>query len=240
MNQVSIAVAPVPISPPPPTATSTGMVTLSFDDSWISQYTAVLPALEVAGLKATFYITTEPIIEGWSGFMTPAQVLDISNKGHEIGGHTVTHADLTQLPETNINTEIKTSKTYLEGLTGKSVVSFAYPYGAFTAMVQNLVKLAGYSSGRGVDEDALNTATTNKYNLFSSCILKNTPFSEIKLAIDTAKANKQWYILCVHEVKTGGDEYSITPTQFQQIVDYIKSSGIKVVTVKEGNSFISQ
>jgi ABC-type Zn uptake system ZnuABC Zn-binding protein ZnuA len=30
----------------------------------------------------------------------------------------------------------------------------------------------------------------------------------------------------------------MTPAQFKQIVDYIKSSGIKVVTVKEGRALM--
>jgi peptidoglycan/xylan/chitin deacetylase (PgdA/CDA1 family) len=238
-KQATINVNPTPPPPPPPTGSwSEGMVTLSFDDSWISQYTSALPILQTAGLKGTFYITTEPITEGWDDFMTPAQVKDIAQKGHEIGDHTVTHAHLTQLSQTNLTKELVDSKVYLEGLVGTPVTAFAYPYGEFNATVKNAVKAAGYATARGVEEESLNASTTDKYNLFSSCILKSTPFTTIKKAIDDAKANKQWYILCIHEIKTGGDEYSITPTQFQQIVDYLKISGVKTVTVKEGTALM--
>ena len=61
-------------------------MTLSFDDSWISQYTTVLPILTTAGLKATFYITTQPILEGWSDFMTPAQVTEAQRMECEVQG----------------------------------------------------------------------------------------------------------------------------------------------------------
>ena len=230
-------------SPPPPPPTggewTEGMVTLSFDDSWISQYTTILPILESAGIKATFYITTEPIIGGWSDFMTPAQVKSIFQKGHEIGDHTITHPHLTQLSQANISKEIIDSKVYLENLTGKSVTTFAYPYGEFDSIVKNLVKSSGYITARGVDEETLNVASTDKYDLKSSCILKSTPFSTIKKAIDDAKSNKQWYILCMHEVRTDGDEYSLTPAQFQDIINYIKQTGIKTVTIEQGTKLMN-
>jgi peptidoglycan/xylan/chitin deacetylase (PgdA/CDA1 family) len=229
-----------PVVPPAPTPGpfTQGMVTISFDDSWVTQYTNALPILQTAGLKGTFYLTTEPIQGGWTDFMTPTQVKDIAAKGHEIADHTVTHTDLTTLSTAAINNEIKNSKTYLENLTKTSVTSIAYPYGTFNTSIKTLAAQAGYSSARGVDDQTANVATSDKYELKSFCSEKSTPFSNIKARIDAAKANKQWFILCVHEVKNGGDQFSMTPAQFKQIVDYIKSSGIKVVTVKEGRALM--
>lgn len=227
-DSVTLDVKP-PIVPP----SSKGMVTFSFDDSWISQYTVALPILEKAGIKGTFYITTEPIQKAWDDFMVPSQVKEIANKGHEIGDHTTTHPHLTKLSQSNITKEVTDSKKYLENLIGTSVTTFAYPYGEFNATVKNAVKSAGYLSARGIN-DGLNKNTSDKYNLLSPCILKSTPFSEIKESIDNAISNDGWYILCFHEIRPDGDEYSLTESQFQQIVDYVKSVGVKTVTIKEG------
>lgn len=231
----------VTVSAPPtdPNKFSEGMVTLSFDDSWISQYTTVLPMLQAATIKGTFYLTTQPIQEGWSDFMTPSQIQTIATQGHEIAGHTITHPHLPQLTSAQMTAEIVNSKTYLQNLTGKSITTFAYPYGEFNAAVKSLVLQAGYTSARGIEQDALNTRQSDKYNLKSSCIELSATFASIKAQIDAAKANKQWYILCIHEVKTGGDQYSITPTTMQQIIDYIKSTGIKSVTVAEGRALMA-
>lgn len=237
-QQVTVTVNAVP-PPPPPGGFSEGMVTLSFDDSWTSQYTTALPILQTAGFKGTFYLTTEPIQEGWDDFMTPNQVKTIAQQGHEIAGHTVTHADLTTLSRNRINQEIKNSKTYLQNLTGAIVTSFAYPYGSLNNTIKTLLKNAGYTAARGVDYETLNTATTDKFDLKSQCIETGDSMASIKAQIDAAKANKQWYILCIHEVKNGGDQYSTTPARFQEIVDYITSTGIKVVTVKEGRALMS-
>jgi len=215
------------------------MVTLSFDDSWDTQYTNALPILQAAGLKGTFYFTTQPVQEGWEEFMTPAMVKDIAAKGHEVGDHTVTHPDLTTLGQAKIKTEVTNSKTYLQNLTGQTVVSFAYPYGALNNTVKNLVKQAGYTNARGVDDESLNTATTDKYDMKSQCVQTTNPLSEVKAEIDAAKANKQWFILCIHDVQNGGDEFTMAPQKLQDIVDYIKQIGIKVVTVKEGRALMS-
>ncbi len=39
-----------------------GMVTLSFDDGWLSHYTSALPILNTAGMDGTFYIISEEIL----------------------------------------------------------------------------------------------------------------------------------------------------------------------------------
>ena len=150
----------------------------------------------------------------------------------------MTHVDLTTLSNTAINREIKNSKTYLQNLTGKTVTAFAYPYGALNATVKNLLTSAGYTSARGIDYDALNTKTGDKMNLKSMCIETSNPIAEIKAEIDKAKANKQWFVLCIHEVKEGGDQYTMTPAKFQEIVNYVKQISIKVVTVQQGRALM--
>jgi peptidoglycan/xylan/chitin deacetylase (PgdA/CDA1 family) len=217
---------------------SEGMISFTFDDSWTSQYTNVVPVLQTAGFKGTFYLTTQPIQEAWDTFMTPNQVKDIAGKGHEIAGHTVTHADLTTLSQTQVNNEIKNSKTYLQNLTGKAVTSFAYPYGALNTTVKSLLQQAGYTSARGIEYDTRNTASTDKYNLKSMCIETSNTLEEIKAQIDAAKAQKQWFVLCIHEVKSGGDQWTMTPAKFQEIVNYVKQTGIKVVTVQQGRALM--
>ena len=231
------------VMPPPPPQLgdvfSEGMVTLSFDDSWLSQYTTALPIVEAAGIKATFYLTTEPIQKFWSGFMTTAQVKDLVVRGHEIGGHTVTHNNLTNLSSSKVTQELVNSKNYLQNLTGASVTALAYPYGAYSNTVKNAAKNAGYTTARSVEEDTLNLPTTDKLVLKGLIPELNTPMSQVKAAIDEAKAKKQWLIIGLHEINNSGDQYSNTPAQLQEIVNYITSTGIKTVTIKEGTIFMA-
>jgi|GEM_PF-1619625 len=224
-----------------PNQFSEGMVTLSFDDAWASQYTNALPVLQASGLPATFYFISEVIQNNanFPGYMTPSMATTIANDGYEIADHTVTHPDLTTLSTTQINNEIINSRTYLQNLTGKTITDIAYPYGAVNTTVKNLVKQAGYAVGRGVDDGQLNIPSSDKYNLYSQCVESTESLATIKSWIDKAKTNKQWYILCFHDIGAAPDQYNIPTSEFQQIVNYIKSTGIKTVTVAQGRALMS-
>ncbi len=233
---------PTPTPTPQPGAFAEGMVTLSFDDAWTSQYVNALPTLESAGLRGTFYILTQPVQGGWSSYMTPNQVKDIASRGHDIEGHTVTHTDLTTLSTTRLDREIRDSRVYLQNLTGKPITSLAYPYGSHNTNVINRTKAAGYTSARSADpttQYGFNTQTTSRFTINSFSPNTNVSMTQMKSAIDKAKNEKLWFVLSIHEVKVNGDLYAITPAQFSELVAYIKSSGIKVVTMAEGAAMLS-
>lgn len=214
---------------------SEGMVTLTFDDSWRSQYEVALPILKTAGIKATFYITTQPVQKGWPAFMTPTELKELAAEGHEIAGHTVSHPDLTRLPPKTLADELTLSKSYLETLTGAHVTSFAYPYGSWNSRVERAVKEAGYQSARGVRIDNLNTPASDVYNLKALMPMGPRPVVDrLKALVNAAKEKKRWFILIFHNFGRDSGCCSMSAETFQQIVDYIKSSGIKTVTVSEG------
>ena len=70
----------------------------------------------------------------------------------EVGAHSVTHALLPALPAAGQRDEIRRSKADLEGMLGRPVTRFAYPFNARTAETVTLVREAGFScacGGRG-------------------------------------------------------------------------------------------
>ncbi len=225
---------------PPPGGFAEGMVTFSFDDSWEAAYVNALPMLEAAGFKATFYLTTNFIEQGFALFLTPARTQDIARRGHEIAGHTNSHPDLTTLSVAAARTELEASRAYLYYLTGAPVNSFAYPFGSVNAMVKQLVRESGYTSARGVRGAQLNVPTSDPFDLYSDCLGTSTTLAEVRARVDAAKANKQWYILCLHDVLPfGGDNLTLTPQRFGEIVSYIRSTGIRVVTAEQGRSLMT-
>lgn len=235
-----VSLTQVDAPPPPPTGGQfmEGMVSLTFDDAWESQYINALPILQSTGIKGTFYLTTVPIQQGWQFFMTPAAVRDLAAKGHEIAGHTLTHPDLNVISSDSVRTEVTASRAYLQTLTGASVTSFAYPFGNSSPTTQTLLAAAGYTSGRTVAYTAQNLRTTNPFALSSMCVEPTNTVPVIKAQIDAAMANRTWFILCFHDVKTGGDNLSITPANFREIVDYLRARGTRVVTVAQGRALM--
>lgn len=217
-----------------PAALSEGLVTISFDDAWRSQFTNALPVLEAAGIKATFYITAEPVQKGWDDFMTPEETKAVSAKGHEIGSHTVTHPHLSKTATASAGQELAESKAYLERLTGAAVTSLAYPYGESDGRMRPLLEKAGYTNARGIEEDSLNDRGADRYELRAFVPGPATPWRKIKAAIAEAKAKRQWLILVFHKVEKSGGKYSIVPAVFQKIVNEVKVAGVKTVTIGEG------
>jgi len=120
-------------------------IVLTFDDGYRDFYTDVYPILKKYHAKATAYI-----ISGFLGYpnnMSSSQVAEIAHGGLvEIGAHTVHHAWLKGLPGKSLTCEVDQSKKTLELLTGKPVVSFAYPYGVFDVQAIQALAAAGFTS----------------------------------------------------------------------------------------------
>src|SRR5918999_469587 len=81
--------------------------------------------------------------------LTSDEVNHLSQGGLiEIGAHTVTHSQLSQLSLSLQRKEIKESKDCLEEILGRPVVSFAYPYGKrsdYTTQTIDLIKESGFT-----------------------------------------------------------------------------------------------
>ena len=118
-------------------------VTISVDDGAVSDFrTADL--LSKYGLQATFYI---PRQNPERPVMSEEQMRELSQK-FEIGAHTLHHVTLTGLPESEVWSEIKGSKQWLEDTIGKPVGSFCYPRGKFNGSIAAAVKRAGFHGAR--------------------------------------------------------------------------------------------
>lgn len=120
-------------------------VLLTFDDGHWDFDTVVLPILKKYRAKATVYII--PGFIGRSDFMTQKQLEDVVSSGLvDIGAHTVDHIALKGKLSKIVNHEVKESKAMLEQSYHISVVSFAYPDGAFDQQTINIVKDAGFTT----------------------------------------------------------------------------------------------
>jgi peptidoglycan/xylan/chitin deacetylase (PgdA/CDA1 family) len=132
----------------PAKAAAKTIVSLTFDDGNANQLAAA-QVLKSHGLVGTFYITTSWI--GSAGYLTQANLHTLATDGNEIGGHTVTHPDLTTLTTAAASAEVCNGKSTLEGW-GFQVKSFAYPFAAENAAAQSVVKNCGYASARGLGD----------------------------------------------------------------------------------------
>jgi peptidoglycan/xylan/chitin deacetylase (PgdA/CDA1 family) len=126
------------------------IVTTSWDDGSILDL-KLGELLTKYGIKATFYIPR------FSKRITPMQNIDLLElaANHEIGAHTISHAHLTMVPQSEAKMEIDGSKIYLEDVTGKKIKMFCYPYGEFNEDTKQIVKASGFSGARTVKFNGL-------------------------------------------------------------------------------------
>lgn len=213
---------------------STGAVTLTFDNGWLSQYDNVRPKLLADNLTGTFYIITHELSDfGYSGFMSKAQVKQLYADGNEIGSHTQTHADLLTESYSQQQQEIAGSRQDLLSMNVGPVDSFAYPFGNFDATSTALVKSAGYTSARAT-LNGYATPAADIYHLPRFVVLNTTTAAQMKSWIDEAVNGHVWLIIEFHQVDNSNDTYATTPAIFNQVADYLKQKGVPVVTVSQG------
>ena len=124
------------------------IVSFTFDDALSSQSPA-LSVFDAHDMRATFYVNTGTV--GTSGHLSWAQLRQFSSAGHEVGGHTVNHAPLTDVDEATARAEIQGDITTLQAQGFPRPVSFAYPYGYHGPDEQRYVREAGYASARTTD-----------------------------------------------------------------------------------------
>lgn len=126
----------------------TVIVTTSWDDGHKLdiRLAALLQKYNVPG---TFYISPHDHEFPVSDLLTDTQVKKLS-KNFEIGAHTMTHPRLTRISDKKAYEEISDSKTYLEHLIGKEVISFCYPGGNYNDRHARLTANAGFKYARTV------------------------------------------------------------------------------------------
>lgn len=231
VSTVGVAFANGPYVEPSP------MVSLTFDDAYISTYTNVQPILSVKNMPATVYVPTGLV--GRSGYMSWNQLKHLQNqRGWEIGGHTVNHVELPLMTDSEINQEVQQSFKTLKNQ-GLNPSTFASPYGAYDNRVLASV-LRYYNGHRGYwDRDTLNLWPYNKSVIQVKSVDRDTSTLTVQSWIDQAKLNKQWLVLVFHDVLPQSnplDPHASTTGTLQAITEYIDAVGLPVTTVRDALS----
>ena len=216
----------------------TGRVSLSFDDGHREVYETAIPILNNYGLKSTQYIVTGYF--GFPGYVTPAQVLEVENAGHEIGAHTRTHRDLTTLSTSTAASEIFGSRNDLLGIGVKSVTTFAYPFGSYNNTIKQFVANAGMKGSRSSNGGFNVKGTTDYYALARKNMGPESSLAQVKLWIDEAMRDRKWLVLVFHHIDNSGSSYSVPASFVESVAAYLVEHSVPVVTVSTGIDILKQ
>jgi peptidoglycan/xylan/chitin deacetylase (PgdA/CDA1 family) len=221
------------------------IVSLTFDDTTVDQY-QVRPILAAHHMPATFYVNSGRI--GQSGYMSLAQLQDLHADGHEIAGHTISHPNLTTLSTTDQIHQICDDRNALLQL-GFDVTSFAYPFGATNASIEQIVAQCGYNSGRGVGglvvpgscsgcPYANTVPPDDSYKVRTPDSIKSdTSLATIEGHVTQAEQHGGgWVPLVMHHICNGCNTYSVSAATLTSFLDWLEprsANGTVVMTVDD-------
>ena len=170
-------------------------VVITFDDGFKSWIKHAVPILRKLALPATFFISsglvglskgdanifsqsrllrTKSIHQQNTAGLTREDVKQIADFGFTIGGHTLSHCNLSEQQEAvKLKYEIVTDKSILESLTGKKIKYFSYPFGNYQNSYLNITDVlieAGYKAAV-TTIPGFNTHYTNPFYLHRDPLL---------------------------------------------------------------------
>lgn len=116
---------------------------ISFDDAYLSIYENARALLKEFNYPYSVFVANEAIDLNLPAYLSWQQLQTLVSEGVEIGGHSVTHAHLTQIPLAQAQIEISDNIARLEEKLGIKVRSFAYPYGEYNAQIEAMVTSKG-------------------------------------------------------------------------------------------------
>lgn len=121
---------------------------ITFDDGYQDNLTNALPVLQRYRIPATIYVVVERHDNDWSTHkkahhnsgelkqepkLSDTELQSLVASGLiEIGGHTMTHANLNAIDDTTRHWEMAESRHRLQQQTGQPINSFAYPFGIYS------------------------------------------------------------------------------------------------------------
>lgn len=136
-----------------PISITTKNIMLIFDDGFDNFYHEVLPVLSEFKIKVTLFPVAGYVgkksawdFYGSNRHLSLLQIREISDAGHEIGSHTLTHPNLLFLKENELTHELKDSKAILEDIIGREVTSLSFPFGLWNMEIWKKSKELGYTA----------------------------------------------------------------------------------------------
>jgi peptidoglycan-N-acetylglucosamine deacetylase len=205
---------------------SPNKIAITFDDGPDPEWTPrILDVLKNKGAKATFFLI------GAEAQKYPGITKRVYAEGHEIGNHTFTHPDISNISKRYFEVELNLTERFFEGKLGVKPVLFRPPYSidqepdtADQVRPLELAQDLGYITvGDKVDPNDWHDNPRRSANQIVNDVLANLPpCAPSNLACGN--------IILLHD---GGGDRRETVKALPQIIDGIRARGYEIVPVSE-------
>ncbi|HMJ71077.1 MAG TPA: polysaccharide deacetylase family protein [Cyclobacteriaceae bacterium] len=209
-------------------------VVLTYDDALNVHLDNVIPALDSAGFKGTFYLTVS------SGAFTQRmpEWKRAADNGHELGNHTMYHPcrggsdrswvrpeyDLITYTLKRIDDEVRMTNVVLQSVDGKTERTFAYPCGDMRVGEQSYVETISddFVAARGVEDKIMQHGKVDPYTTSCFSIAGQTGEHMIDLVKRSMKENGL-LVLLFHGV--GGEHgLNVELKEHRKLIAFLKEN----------------
>lgn len=228
-NPPTTPAAPAPnqiYSPTVPSADQK-VVCIMLDDGWKTHLDAA-SILERYNYTASYPIITSYV--GYPAYMNWDEIAALSQKGNDILSQTSTHANLSAVNSTALNTELSDSRQMLRSH-GYGADILIYPYGEASHNQTVTDKVAQiYLAAVGLEAGKADLSTLNRYNINSNVISSTTTLDQFAQIL-TGTGGNSVTVLIYNKIGDGNN--SVSNSAFEAQMQYLSSNGYTVETLSQ-------
>lgn len=208
-------------------------ITFTFDDCLANQYKTAVPLLNQYGMKGSFYVVTNWIGTS-SSYYSWADASAMAAAGHEVGSHTVSHADLNG---SDYEYQMSESKSIIESHLGQTVSTLVYP--DCISPASESVAAQYYIGGRICNGQIESSSPSNFFQI-GSLICGSSGFynslSAFQSAFSSVKSKGGWAVFLIHELDNGSGYSPLSSSVFGEALSYLSTNDSSFWVTTFGNA----
>lgn len=223
---------------------ATTFVSFTFDDTNADQL-SIRGALADAGIRATFYVNSARIgsvAADLPAYLSLEELLSLQAEGHEIGGHSKHHVDLSMLDHDEVVRQVCGDRERLLRL-GLRAQTFAYPFSSQSDDTAGVVESCGYSAARIINRGSgtwpLVVPAPDRFRIpIAASVQATTTLKDLQGFItDAERSGDAWVVLTFHRIcEVGCSSTAVKPSLFEPFVQWLArraASGTVTRTVRQ-------
>lgn len=205
------------------------LVSITFDDGWVSAYNTLIPKMAKYGYKGTHFIISGYMDKpGYQAdYITHKQVKKLLADGHEVGSHTLLHEDMAQMTDQYLVQNMTESRAELEKF-GSQIRGIAPPFGSYNDHARERAAET-YQYLRTV-KHGLNLPPYQIHELLAVVVTWQMTLAEVEDLLTEAEYEEgAWVVLLFHRAALTAEDIPVDslgayvmPSRFQEMMDLLK------------------